>query len=423
MDSVLLSTEIDLYVNTMQTQKMINVGNKHWLEWHQRLQKLNQQAVIEASQVKEEYVKEILIAFGKIPILVHEAILINLWKHKILPILLRMEPSPSSTFIAYSILYHEAVCVALLELVMYHGSASEALGDAAVDLLDYAYGTASQLLILECGEVEINEKAQIELMRQRDGLCFEIGTRSLTILRYLADYLDRLPLSVTARMFSVNDVPVLLTQILIKKPWIRKGKQYSGGHWVPWDGEALVTTEAQVWLALRQLLLDPACPVHYDITDSRRSQLLKLQPLMSPVLLDQVSPLIELQQWLYRLAVTDQQAAPHRPILLEVVLEIKNKILEECGEKWKKIAREQLPNVFTKDRQQLLETAQSLSEAYNTELLEKFEDAQKPASNNCSKCGKSAIQRCSQCKNQWYCSRNCQVMDWPKHKAQCIKDT
>lgn len=94
------------------------------------------------------------------------------------------------------------------------------------------------------------------------------------------------------------------------------------------------------------------------MTDSRRPQLLKLQPLMSPVLLDQLSPLIELQQWLYRLGVTDQPAAPHRPILLEVVLEIKNKIHEECGGKWKKIAREQLPNVFPKNRQQLLETAQ-----------------------------------------------------------------
>lgn len=102
-----------------------------------------------------------------------------------------MEPLPSTTFIAYSVLYHEAVCVALLELVMYHGSASEALGDNAIDLLDYAYSAASQLLILKCEENEINEKAEMELMRQKDDLYFEIGIRSLTILRYLCDYLDR----------------------------------------------------------------------------------------------------------------------------------------------------------------------------------------------------------------------------------------
>lgn len=56
----------------------------------------------------------------------------------------------------------------------------------------------------------------------------------------------RLPLGVTAHVFSVNDVPILLTEILMKRPWIRKGKQYSGGHWLPWDGEALISTEAQV---------------------------------------------------------------------------------------------------------------------------------------------------------------------------------
>lgn len=57
--------------------------------------------------------------------LVHEAILINIWKYKVLPKLLKLEPNPESTFIAYSVLYHEGVCVSLLELVMYHTSCCE----------------------------------------------------------------------------------------------------------------------------------------------------------------------------------------------------------------------------------------------------------------------------------------------------------
>jgi len=95
------------------------------LEWHHRLQKLNQQAAVEAASLKEEHVKETLVSFGKAAVLVHEAILINIWKHKILPKLLKLEPNPDCTFIAYSILYHEGVSVSLLELVMFHSSCCE----------------------------------------------------------------------------------------------------------------------------------------------------------------------------------------------------------------------------------------------------------------------------------------------------------
>ncbi|KAF5303105.1 hypothetical protein FQR65_LT19046, partial [Abscondita terminalis] len=389
-----------------------------WLEWHQRLQKLNQQAVIETTTVREEYVKEALITFGKVSVLVHEAILINIWKNKILPILLRMEEDPPSSFIAYSVLYHEAVCVALLELIMYHGNTAEALGEVTADLLNYAYGTASQLLTFNDHEVESDEKTP-DLIRQKNDLVFDIGIRSLTILRYIAEHLDRLPLAITARIFGVNDVPVLLTQLILEKPWIRKGKEYFGGKWKQWDGESVPKVEAQIWLALRQLLLDSACPTHYDITDSRKAQLLKLQPYLSPILVDQISPLIELQQWLYRLAVSDQSCAPNKPIILEVMLDIQNYIIQQCQGKWKKVAGAQLPIIFNRNHDKLVETAQFLNEAYNTDLLEQLENTNDTPKRNCANCGKGALQRCSRCKNIWYCSRNCQVSHWTDHKMIC----
>lgn len=61
----------------------------------------------------------------KVKCLVHEVILINIWKHKVLPNILKLKPNPQSTFLAYSILYHEGVCVSLLELVVYHMNCCE----------------------------------------------------------------------------------------------------------------------------------------------------------------------------------------------------------------------------------------------------------------------------------------------------------
>lgn len=127
----------------------------------------------------------------QIDVLIHEVILINIWKNKVLPHLLKLDPHPESTFIGYSVLYHEAVCIALLELVLFHPSCCEALEDNAVDLLDYCYGTVSQLLNINPTECIEPETAEKELFRQRNNLSFEIGIRCLSIIRYMSENLDR----------------------------------------------------------------------------------------------------------------------------------------------------------------------------------------------------------------------------------------
>lgn len=104
---------------------------------------------------------------------------------------MKLEPYPESTFIAYSILYHEAVCVALLELVLFHPSCCESLNDNAIDLLDYSYGTALQLLVVKPQDSEETESAEKELLRQKNNLCFEIGVRCFSIIRYMSENFDR----------------------------------------------------------------------------------------------------------------------------------------------------------------------------------------------------------------------------------------
>ncbi|XP_030745100.1 zinc finger MYND domain-containing protein 10 [Sitophilus oryzae] len=418
MESVLLPSEIDFFVEALHPQRMKNLGTEQWLEWHNRIQKLNQEALVEAASLKEEHVKEALISFGKVYVLIHEAILINIWKHKVLPKLLQLEPAPECTFIAYSILYHEGVCVSLLELFMYHSSACEALGDSAIDLLDYVTGTISQLLnVLPKDQPDHKETSEDELCRQRTNLSFEIGIRGLSILRYLVENMDRLSISVCSRIYTTHDIPVLLTEILIGKPWFCDGKQYINGKWMNWDGEQLCQAEAQVWLALRHVLLDPECPKYYPITENRRRQLVKLIPLMTPNILDQLSPLMELKHWLCRVSCMEEYATPAKPILLEPILEIKERILQDCGARWKKIAENQVSNVFSTNRDALQQAARKLSEAYNTDLIEKFEAK---STNACAHCRKSAIQRCSNCKKTWYCSRSCQMAQWQEHKENCF---
>lgn len=79
----------------------------------------------------------------------------------------------------------------MLEVVLYHPNSSESLGDYAADLLSYAYDAVTQLLVIEHSDVEVGEKSLTEILRQRDDLSFEIGIRCLTIIRYIAENVER----------------------------------------------------------------------------------------------------------------------------------------------------------------------------------------------------------------------------------------
>merc|ERR1711964_62417 len=55
------------------------------------------------------------------------------------------------------------------------------------------------------------------------------------------------------------------------------------------------------------------------------------------------------------------------------------------------------------------------SDVWDIDKLEQFETPK------CSNCGDLAQNRCSKCKSEWYCGRECQVAHWKKHKDMCKK--
>ena len=71
------------------------------------------------------------------------------------------------------------------------------------------------------------------------------------------------------------------------------------------------------------------------------------------------------------------------------------------------MAAEQLANVFVK------ETKAELKRLPDLVTLPRLED---PA---CAVCGKDSGIRCSRCKQEYYCGRDCQVKHWKEHKKFC----
>jgi len=60
------------------------------------------------------------------------------------------------------------------------------------------------------------------------------------------------------------------------------------------------------------------------------------------------------------------------------------------------------------------EEMKNLLNLYNSDVYEQFLDDPK-----CAECGEVASQRCSRCKEEWYCSRECQLKRWKQHKPVC----
>ncbi|XP_044735852.1 zinc finger MYND domain-containing protein 10 [Chrysoperla carnea] len=437
-ENVLLASEAEFYINNISIGTIEDIGTKKWINWHQRLQKLNQQAVLEASELREEAIKEFLVSYNKLSILVHEAILMSVWRTKILPRLLKLQPEPENTFFLYSALYHEATAISLLEIVLYHADSCEVLNDVVLDLIDYVYDAITCVIALKSkiktsvtdGEniTDIEQIVREEFPRQRDNLVFDIGMRCISIIFHIIVNVERFPLCATNRMLTTLDVPLLLVQLIEDKPWIKVNSKnetlhYIEGKWKVVTGEAemkLTGHEAHVWLALRQILMNSNTPNIYEYNEYRKNQLIRLQKYLTEVVLDQIPPLIDLKQWLCQLSVSDPPSQK-KPIIIELVPEIKQKILSSISKKLKSMTITHAKRFFTTNKDELLEIANSLNDAYNTDFLEKMiEKSENNQGQICAGCGRNGLKKCSKCKNEWYCGRECQVNHWPQHKENCL---
>ncbi|KAL0811990.1 hypothetical protein ABMA28_009388 [Loxostege sticticalis] len=432
--------ELDMFVESIVAWRVECIGNQAWVDWHIRLQKLNQQAVLEASSMQEELTKETLISCGKLPVLVHEAICIQVWRLKIYPQILKLEPAPAHTFGIYMVLYHEAAAVGLLETVLFHEDGAQCISEVMIDLLDYAVEQMTALLALlnngylkppTAKELEC-ETAIEELERQKRDLQFDISMRCISIVRYIAEHMEMAGVgaSMATNLYKTHDVPALLAHLIQLQPWRRtddKGElqTFNFGRWSKPTAEELSQmhrSEAQLWLCLRQLLLEPRLPHHYSIDDARRSIFCRLQARMTEDMLDQIPPLVDLKTFLCRLSVGDYSGLNRTNgvknpgcTLIELVPQIKEDYLKQVHKRTKTIAKAQMHLFHLDGSDESRSMAKKLLESYTSDAALALDSG----GAKCAKCGDKASKKCSRCKSEWYCGRECQVQQWPKHKEIC----
>ena len=151
----------------------------------------------------------------------------------------------------------------------------------------------------------------------------------------------------------------------------------------------------------------------YEITNFRKQNMLRLRKYLNEVLLDQLPMLAALLRGLEEMNLMGEApVAGTNSFIVQTLPEIRTNLLK--GKDWKRIASLQAASYWKPGSEQEKSDMDRLVKLYASEVFEDF--MEEPI---CEECGEPATQRCSRCKLAWYCSRDCQMRQWKKHKKLC----
>ena len=441
LEHVLLPVEAEAIVESLRVTSLDEIGTRPWLQQHEHIEKLNIQALVNSRLETDEFVKEFLITHDKIQLLVHELLLIEIWKDNIFPGYVHENLEPNASFPCYLILYHEATIVNLLETILFYKETCEVLEDTSLDLLGFCNRKLVGLLAnvqmyqqdlrlwdsdLEQREsikqmVEKGQNLMVELQEQNRNLNFQIMTHCVTILRHLVSNLDCLPLGACRMILNTIDLPMQVVEMIEKQPWTRKDKdklfKYWDGKWhlIPSEERIkLTTTETQLWLIIIQLLLSPNCQSRYEYNEFKKNSILRLRAHIPEYLIDQLPILLDLQRYLHNLSIMDPPTAK-KDLIIESDHDMREAILAQYKGRYKKIGEERKHDIFYPSKGELKYHANKFVGTYDLDVVHTLSEGRP----RCGGCGCEAEHRCSRCKNEWYCSRQCQVQNWDKHRDMC----
>ncbi|XP_040582560.1 zinc finger MYND domain-containing protein 10 [Lepeophtheirus salmonis] len=424
------STEIEIAINGYNgTQDLESIGSAFWLKSVAKtLESLNVQAAIEANAGIEEFVRDSLTEKNKLPIFVKDLILVELWKERVLPIILK-ESDLKTSFSIYMILFFEANVSNLLETVLFDGASATSLDDSVVDLTDYIMRQLTKFVLLandNRDEGALTEEREIH--RQRRELDFQIGIKCISIMYYLCEHIEDISIGVSSRLVINHDAPALCIELLRCKPWerIQKGGQtsyYDGNDWRKKDDDSKISnSEVLLWTSLWYLLQKIPFREKYEIHSFRKNQLLSLLPLINHDLKICLPLLSDFEQALHTLEIShwsNTNKHNNNALLVEQVAEIREDILSFYEGKYVSIAMDQIKNHVEENKQSvLLEESSFILDILNNEAVQELMTGSQ--SKSCVVCRKpSSRNLCSVCKSVRYCGRECQAKHWPAHKKSC----
>eukprot|EP01083_Nonionella_stella_P085311 236515_1 len=433
--------EAECYLSKFQTIDIENIGDFTWTSQHEWLEKLNIQCHQSAQSKHDEYVVNEILTQNKLSTIIYNLITLETWKQKIFPLIVD-KISEQLSLKVYMILYEEATLVTMLQIILYHSTSMEESscedGDdtALLELVDYCHRKLVSVVTnkvnvdhFNCHLVEDDPDPSKKLIKQCQHLEFTICSCTVSIIRFITEHLSKAPISVTERVVNTNEMIMTLISLIETAPWTKKTEKgfekYNGNNkFIPVDRNnrfRLTKIEGELWLSVYNLLLDKTCGDKYELNGFRKNEILKLKRYLTPQIMDQVPILRGLKRTLEELSImnlnqsSSMKAEKKTLMFVETVPEFREQLLMKNFEQ---IAKKQLKTTFNASKYD--ETDRSKDMEVMCRIYNNFEGLEDMLEQPiCAKCGQEAEKRCSRCKTEWYCSRECQVKSWKKHKQIC----
>ncbi len=426
-------------------------GSEEFMRQHAILERLNMQAVKNALLGGDDFILENFVTYEKLKGLVEELFTSYNFKKHIYP-KIKSQISEKSSCKVYILLYHEAVVLNILENFFFHVTACISIEDYIIDMVEYCYLKISKFLNSNTNEIrermlsshglpgvssslkdnygsnsttDSNEnkvKSSTDDMDEKfNEIEFYTAMGSISILRYITDHLSQLSFPVRNHIMNVKDVPLLLVALMDNQPWKIENRNgtfiYENNHWEKLQNNSskISKLEGQVWIAIFNLFMNSENNKKYEITEFRKNTLLRLRKFMNETLFDQIPPLQQLFRALEEMSLMNvNNVAEKNPFVVEIIPILFNARFSE--EEIKRLSMKIINDYFNISDNQMRKEMDIISEVYSVSNLDYFMEDPK-----CANCLKDATSRCSKCKSEWYCSRDCQIKRWKMHKPICAQ--
>ncbi|CCW68755.1 unnamed protein product [Phytomonas sp. Hart1] len=327
--SVLSPVDAKLLICQLKPFRIGEIGSEAWKAQRFAVEQLNMCTHSNAVRKVDDYVRAYLLEENQLSTLLHELLTMEVWRHRVLPeVRGGIESNPAAGYLYCD---YESILVNLLECICFHEDVVLGLGEDVLELIDYAWRQVSALL----GERPAGEGEEGLERKLREGRAGR-AMASISLLWFVIDRLERLPLAANNAVLKKSDLPVGLTEVLLAQPWLRRHssndnnkdksgvEKYQSGRFVPVKGDELLrvcTPEAHTWFSLHKLLCDPECRKQYTYTQSRKEIMLRTRRFLNDTLLDQIPALVQLQRALEELSFIEPPSGTEEKFRSMLVIE------------------------------------------------------------------------------------------------------
>ena len=277
----------------------------------------------------------------------------------------------------------------------------------------------------------IQDKIDAMLMRQQSKSDYNLSQSfvCLAVLRYLVIHRQKAHIALCRRMVEKYDLLSVLIGLVEFRPWTRVDKATNArlnfkstyNTWVPYSDD-LPLSEACVWIMLVSMILGG------DIDYNPQSALC-LRKYITASMIEQIPFVDDLKHYLEQLNLMETMGQ-RRPRNASPKINLVS-IVDVQETMYERFKREGVLHAIQKlSVPEEMECSNGILNVCKLALdTTNFDDVAyfppKPSTQSssgpvCCVCGvHGALHRCSKCKKATYCSRVCQVKDWPQHRPKC----